>query len=75
MKVTITLSDHKEEMHSSVLVFGDNVIDVGPAGSFFRVVETLEEQTTASGLVASVAGGKRHTWIPASTIRKVEVVE
>ncbi len=70
MKVTITLLADGEPQ-----VYDKSVVEAGPAGTFFKVVQELEETTTKAGLIASVVGGRKHTWVPASTIRKVEVVE
>lgn len=68
MKVLIILKDE-------TLEYADGVAEAGPAGTFFRVVLTEKETTTNSGLVARVGGSKKHVFVPASAIVRVEITE
>jgi hypothetical protein len=68
MKVTIELSSGED------LAFEQGLLEAGPAGTFFKVVQEVQEETKA-GLIVSVGAKRKHTWVPASTIRKAEVVE
>ena len=72
MKVTITMLDEKRDS----MIFDENVTEAGPSGTFFKVAQQIEEETTGkSGLITRVGGAMKYTWVPASTIRRVEIVE
>lgn len=68
MKVLIILKDE-------TLEYDEGVAEAGPSGTFFRVVLNEKEQTTPTGLVARVGGQRRHVFVPASAIVRVEVSE
>jgi hypothetical protein len=55
----------------------ESVLQAGPTGNgqYFGVVQEVREETTPSGLVARVSGGKRHTFIPTRLITRAEVEE
>ena len=68
MKVHIIQKDE-------ILDYDEGVSEAGPSGTFFKVVLTEAEKTTAAGLVVTAGGSRKHIYVPASSIVRVEVTE